>query len=134
MFIFGGLFTIAAWVLLLILVPLLRVDTIVRWSDSLGVWFRQQAESIGADSGRFARWFAKPLLLVMMQIDEWTEGLENHYFRAAIRLFLYINIFFAAIWVALFVIVLLAVIALAVIIIGLVGKGSGEGRQEDEKR
>lgn len=123
----GGLFGFMAALLLLVLVPLLRVDVVVSWSDSLGAWFARTLDETGPDAGRFRKWFAKPLLLVLLQVEQWTDGLENRYFKAAIRIFLYVNIFFAAIWVSLFVLFLLAVIALALVILSLVGKGRESG-------
>lgn len=118
----GGFFGFIAALLLLTLVPLFRIDPVVRWSDSLGAWFARSLEAIGPDASRPRRWFAKPLLLVFLQVEQWTEELDNRYFRAAIRIFLYINIFFAAIWVVLFVTLMLAVIALALAILAMIGK------------
>ncbi|RJQ41879.1 MAG: hypothetical protein C4534_11285, partial [Gaiellales bacterium] len=122
----GGFLGFIAALLLLVLVPLFRIESVVRWSDSLGSWFARQLAASEGDGSRARRWVFRPLLLVLLQVEEWTDGLENRYFRAAIRIFLYVNIVFAAIWVALFVLLLLAVIALALLILALLGrKGSG---------
>lgn len=124
----GGFVGLMIALLWLVLAPLLRIDAVAHWSDSLGSWFRLRLEAIGSESGRLQRWFAKPLLIVLLQVQQWTDSLENRYFRGAVRIFLYVNILLAAIWVCIFVLALLAIIALALVILGIIGSSGKDDR------